>query len=107
MSTPTPPPHEPPEPSSSRDVLGPRRGDALSAVAACLRDAIVSAAVADLDAPHVVLREDARTGQIGVAGPYRDALAAAVAAEQSRLEEEWIDGAEHAATYRIAPLAAP
>ncbi len=55
--------------------------------------AVGSAAVAEIDLPHIVVCRDEETGALSYSGPFPDALAALVFAErESVLDRELNDG---------------
>jgi len=69
-----------------------------------LIEALVRDGVDDLDRPHVVITQDARTGCVMLQGPYPHAIDALRIAER---DARWLDGDEESVVLRVAPLLPP
>ena len=67
-------------------------------------EALVRDGVDDLDRPHVVITQDARTGCVMLQGPYPHAIDALRIAER---DARWLDGDEESVVLRVAPLLPP
>ncbi|SDD29437.1 hypothetical protein [Nocardioides lianchengensis] len=71
--------------------------------AGLLLERIVQEEVADLDRPHLVMSRHVATGITSYRGPYRDALAAVVAAQEEQIASQR-HGQEEGMVFSVAPL---
>jgi len=75
------------------------------AVLSLVTDAMVRAALEEMERPHVVIARDLVTGAQAISGPYADGLQAAVAVEQERRFDATIEDTER--SYAVLPLLEP
>lgn len=89
--------------AEDRDAAGGEYARDPEAVANLVWEHLIEEAITELDRPHLVICTHTATGVSSYQGPYRDALAAAIAAQQ---DQDCLTGPDGVSALRftVAPL---